>query len=1530
MRFALFIVFVFLELTPLLAQQQPLIQNYSHKIYQGRGADLQIHKDKRGVLYIGNTGGLVEYDGHNWQKYDVQYVQSIASTDEGVVYILYGPGLGRLEVDEKGKVYNTELFRRMPKLKENTGPMLYLMTEQETVYFASQTFMQRYRAGMDTIEHWRAPQEAQITALVKYKNQACFAYVINNQTYLASIQDDQVVVLDSIPKRCTLMMPYKGDTLIVGTSYGDFERFPSPQDGSDQELFAEINSILKDNPTVKMPPFYNGHYLLGTYREGIAVFDEQFRLKTKITETSSNLVSDNVFEVMVDDLGKAWVSTSQGFSRVNWSSPVRYWDKKQGLRGAIYTMNRIENRLYVGTATGIFLWNDASQKFEQVKTPSGPEYTNIIKYVNPQNSSDVRTLAASGSYITDLQGKKSKTILSRADFGGAIVDLFPDPIYKHRVWVLLHNGLASMRMEAGKWIAEERIPNLSMYSLKMISDANKNLWLTAKPPKKVNYFKRIPGKEREFEIKSYSGEDGVSIRELLFPARLGDKLLIGDSYYNEKLDSFVVYDKLGDDCLNYFAAVKYLKEANDSLVWVTGEIKGAYLNKVVPIRKQANGEFALQVYELADIPEESYNLLLVEDDGKAWFSSNDRLYCYDPNVQQPKYDNFNTLIRTVIVGKDSLLFGGNHAKLVDNVATPVLTAQGDQAIKIPWSHNSVRFSFSSAFYEREAETEFQYYLEGFDKEWSDWSVVYNREYTYLREGSYTFHVRSKNIYGKEGKEAVFSIKVLPPWYRSSYAYVGYVVLGILLIITAARFNNKRLERILAKQRAINQQLKQADKLKDEFLANTSHELRTPLNGIIGLAESMLDGVGGELSNINQKNLNMIAMSGKRLSGLINDILDFSKMKDKKLVIQKKALDIRTLSEVALMLSQPLLSDKKVELQNNIAEQTPLIDGDENRLQQVLLNLVGNAVKFTESGSISIDAHRSDKYPNQLVISVTDTGIGIPEDKFEQIFQSFEQAEGDTAREYGGTGLGLAVTRQLVDLHGGKVWVESEVGKGSTFSFTLPISGQKQAHNTSIHQSERSLNVLNVGDEDDDAILSVIPQTLNEAEFRILVVDDEPVNLQVLENQLSLNNYNVIRANNGFEALEEVEKAEQPFDLMILDVMMPKMSGYEVCQKIREKYQPSELPILMLTAKNQVTDLITGFESGANDYLTKPFTKGELLSRIHLHLELLTKARELEEYNRTLEEKVEERTSEITLKTIELEQRNDEILAQRDSIEEQNEKLETAFNTIKSKNRHITDSIRYAKSIQNAILPLEDELKKVFEEHFVLYRPKDIVSGDFYWYHHIPAKHESDTDKVFLAVTDCTGHGVPGAFMSMIGNTLLNDILKHRQVYEPTQILESLDRGVYNALRQEDRNNVDGMDVCLVLFERKVGETQIKLTYAGAKRPLICACKNGEETDFVILKGDRRAIGGYQRRDREFTKKELVLEVGDTVFLTTDGICDQFSEKRRKFSSRRLHNILEENSHLSMAQVRDIVETALNKHQGNTEQIDDITVVGVRL
>jgi adenylate cyclase len=419
----------------------------------------------------------------------------------------------------------------------------------------------------------------------------------------------------------------------------------------------------------------------------------------------------------------------------------------------------------------------------------------------------------------------------------------------------------------------------------------------------------------------------------------------------------------------------------------------------------------------------------------------------------------------------------------------------------------------------------------------------------------------------------------------------------------------------------NEKLQQLDKLKDEFLANTSHELRTPLNGMIGLAESLIDGAAGSISEAMEYNLKLITQSGYRLATLVNDILDFSKLKHKNIELNQVPVGIWELVEIVLAISQTLAGSKKLELINDVPPNLSPAYADENRLQQILYNLVGNAIKFTLSGTVKVSAKlvkitketenkdlKNLATSSQIAITISDTGIGIASDKLEQIFESFEQADGSTAREYGGTGLGLAVTKQLVELHGGTINVTSVLGEGSQFTFTLPVADQPVLKTPSNLSNSLTLKLSSaaVSQTENYTLITDKPPLLEkqnpESSFRILIVDDEPINLQVLTNHLSLENYQIVKAYNGVDALEIIEQGFFP-DLILLDVMMPQMSGYEVTRKIRKMWPMDELPIMMLTAKNNISDLVFGLDVGANDYVGKPFAKEELMARIKNQLKI---------------------------------------------------------------------------------------------------------------------------------------------------------------------------------------------------------------------------------------------------------------------------------------------------------------------------------------
>lgn len=462
---------------------------------------------------------------------------------------------------------------------------------------------------------------------------------------------------------------------------------------------------------------------------------------------------------------------------------------------------------------------------------------------------------------------------------------------------------------------------------------------------------------------------------------------------------------------------------------------------------------------------------------------------------------------------------------------------------------------------------------------------------------------------------------------------------------------KQLQTLFSSLEVKNEELQKLDKFKDEFLANTSHELRTPLNGIIGIAEALLDGSTGPLPIQTQTNLKMIVASGRRLSSLINDILDFSNLRKNKIELQVTAVDLHFAVNNVLELCQTLIGRKNLKLINHIPTHFPAAQADENRLQQILHNLVGNAIKFTERGIIEISAQiaerekKKGKKKKYLAVTISDTGIGIPSDKTQQIFESFEQIDNYVESKQVGTGLGLAVTKRLVRLHGGEITVESTVGEGSRFTFTLPISTEnasvpmtdpnlatetggyfkKTTHLTSpmaLSETSLSRTVTSANDPDYPPVqnalkidslarnegvgvktaLAVSQDKVEGSPFKILIVDDEPVNLHVLINHLSLHNYTVIQASSGPEALAILQEGLIP-DLILLDIMMPYMTGYEVTQKIRNMWGVNELPIVLLTAKNQESDLIMGLEMGANDYLIKPVSKNELLARIKTHIHI---------------------------------------------------------------------------------------------------------------------------------------------------------------------------------------------------------------------------------------------------------------------------------------------------------------------------------------
>ena len=420
--------------------------------------------------------------------------------------------------------------------------------------------------------------------------------------------------------------------------------------------------------------------------------------------------------------------------------------------------------------------------------------------------------------------------------------------------------------------------------------------------------------------------------------------------------------------------------------------------------------------------------------------------------------------------------------------------------------------------------------------------------------------------------------------------------------------------------------------------------------------------------------------------------------------------------------------------------------------------------------------------------------------------------------------------------------------------------------------------------------------IKSSNFKVLIVDDVEENLRVIGHVLGENKIAISVARNGKQAIK-IALNKLP-DLILLDIAMPEMDGHEVCQILKNNELTKEIPIIFLTALARAKDIVKGFELGAIDYITKPFNKNELLSRVFTHL-YLKKSKDI----------IKEQTQILINQKHELEAQNDSLQIQKSKIEKQH--------------NNIISSINYAQKIQNALLPSEAILKKNIPHNFILYLPKDIIGGDFYWFKQVH-------NFIFIAVADCTGHGVPGALMSMLGISLLNEILGSKNIFQTDKILNELRKQLIVSLHPGHSNRIirDGLDIALC----SINFNNNKLQYSGAFNPLIVIRKNKDtgKAELTEIKADRMPIG-VGLEERPFTNTEMQLKANDLLYLFSDGYADQFGgDKGKKFFLANFKELLLNISDKPMPEQKNILLDTLFKWQKNFDQVDDILIVGIKI
>ena len=1165
-----------LSMTPSLASTEegvPLRRHFTPDEIGGGPQVLAAVQGEQGFLYFTTNRSILEYNGETWRNVRIGPPRRLTRDASGKVWVGCDGDFGYLETHGRDLRF-VSLRDTLPEDERPLQRVHGIETVGDSVYVAySGQIVQWTPTGSTS---WRAIPGQDFEALAVHGDQL---YVFQRgKGLLRWPQEAEEPIRDiDIDGSVSAVLPLGDGAFLLGTSSGRLYRHtPNRQ----LTPFApDAQQRLDGHPVTQLKRIeHRGqqHIAVASRGSGLIQLDPDGSLVLH-RDATSGLPSNEVYTLLQDPQGSLWLGTSPGVMRLS-AAPIHFYDHTPQHPQSLLRVERYQGDLYSGGVDGLFRLTPSNEagpaKFHPI---DGIETTVTSFAITPKG-----LIAGTDEGLYQVQEDAAVQLTKEGD----TVTWAEDP----GVLLVTSNDLLRVMVDEPQgWRSIDHPGLIANLVFEIIPGDHNDFWLFTRGAR-ILYRLTFPN--------GFEASPQLDALETLAPwprpIRVEGRLGIRDGlqvfFWHEDAQRLQADER--------FSLAEWIPEGKDRYelrATAGGDIWLTFRDRAVRIDKTPEGDFAPGPsisfasrlnFDTHPDPGEEHVLWLATDRGPARFDTR-----MPPSHEVPLQIAFFP--------------PGAREKQMPSAASPLI---------LPHSAEAARFEVATPYYLAESLTEYRYRLHGLNELWSAWTEEPTKEFTNLPGRAFRFEVQARNG-GRLLGTSSLAFRVLPPWHQTWWFRGALLIALASLAWLYAQHLRRRVEHqraIAERERAMSQRLQEIDRLKDEFLAKTSHELRTPLYGITGLAESMLSGASGELTDTAQSNLAMIMASGQRLSHLVNDILDFSKLRHHSLRLQRGPVDLHAVAEVILTLSKPLVGQKDLRLTNAVPVDLPLADADENRLQQILYNLVGNAIRFTESGFVEISAAASS---DRLQIQVADSGIGIDPQDQERIFEAFEQAEDTLERQHGGTGLGLPVTRQLVELHGGSLLLESSPGAGSTFTFDLPRS---TASDPATESQLSAAPIARLLEERPTAPPTPLENPSSDGP-RVLVVDDEPVNLQVIRNFLTVESFQLTLAASGKEALELLES--ESFDLVLLDVMMPGLSGYEVIRTLRQSHRLAELPVIFLTARSQDADVVTGMSLGANDYLTKPISKDRLLARIKPHLELL-------ESHRHLEDRVQEKLEEI--------------------------------------------------------------------------------------------------------------------------------------------------------------------------------------------------------------------------------------------------------------------------------------------------------------